>query len=125
MIPKLFGIDFLDPHLGGSPKYIVPWSIGYVSNNPLIFQGLLQKEFEALRKKFNRRKRHLTDASTSGTETSDVKATKQDVIDYGFVEWLTPHQATRRTSTNLNIFDTRDDNGGMEVIRVSTTTTTK
>ena len=48
--------------------------------------------------------------SPSGSGTSSVTKAKKDLQDYGFMEWLNPYQASRKSSTNLVLheFDLAD-----------------
>ena len=54
-----------------------------------------------LRKKYSRKRKVLKEVSPSGTGRSAVIPAKKDVHDYSFMEWLAPHEANRKSSTNI------------------------
>ena len=63
--------------------------------------GTAAKKFDNLRKRFTRKKKKLIEVSPSGSGTSDVTGAKKEEADYAFIEWLSPYQTARKSSTNL------------------------
>ena len=63
--------------------------------------GTASKRFEALRKRFNRRRKQFSEASRSGSGTADVAESSQNLKEYAFLAWLQPYIKPRNTKTNL------------------------